>query len=58
MKAARIVKPSESLEVEQLETPKLKDSRVLLKVHSSGVFHSDIRLCEGGYELNAIHPAN
>jgi propanol-preferring alcohol dehydrogenase len=50
MKAARIVKPKESLEVQQLETPKPKGSQVLIKVHSSGVCHSDIHLWEGGYE--------
>jgi hypothetical protein len=35
MKAARIVKPKESLEVQQLETPKPNGSQVLVKVHSS-----------------------
>jgi alcohol dehydrogenase, propanol-preferring len=50
MKAARIVKPKESLEVLQLETPKPKGSQVLVKVQSSGVCHSDIHLWEGGYE--------
>ncbi len=50
MEAARIVKPKESLEVQQLETPKPKGSQVLVKVHSAGVCHSDIHLWEGGYE--------
>ena len=50
MKAARIVKPNESLEVQQLETPKPKGSQVLIRVESSGVCHSDIHLWEGGYE--------
>ncbi len=50
MKAARIVKPKESLEVQQLETPKPRGSQVLVKVQSSGVCHSDIHLWEGGYE--------
>ena len=50
MKAARIVKPKESLEIQELETPKPKGSQVLVKVHSSGVCHSDIHLWEGGYE--------
>ena len=50
MKAARIVKPKESLEIQQFETPKPKGSQVLVKVHSSGVCHSDIHLWEGGYE--------
>ena len=50
MKSARIVKPKESLEVQELETPKAKGSQVLIKVQSSGVCHSDIHLWEGGYE--------
>ena len=50
MKSARIVKPKESLEVQELETPKPKGSQVLIKVQSSGVCHSDIHLWEGGYE--------
>src|SRR6476660_4724567 len=50
MQSARIVKPKESLEVQQLETPKPNGSQVLVKVHSSGVCHSDIHVWEGGYE--------
>ncbi len=50
MKAARIVKPKEALQVQDLETPKPKSSQVLVKVLSSGVCHSDIHLWEGGYE--------
>jgi propanol-preferring alcohol dehydrogenase len=44
------VKPKESLQVQQLENPKPRGSQVLVKVHSSGVCHSDIHLWEGGYE--------
>ena len=50
MKSARIVKPNESLEVQQLEIPKPTGSQVLIKVESSGVCHNDIHLWEGGYE--------
>lgn len=50
MKAARIVKPKEALQVQELETPKPRGSQVLVKVLSSGVCHSDIHLWEGGYE--------
>ena len=50
MRAARIVKPKEALEVQELETPKAKGSQVLVRVLSSGVCHSDIHLWEGGYE--------
>src|SRR5215831_19480172 len=50
MRAARIIKPKEALQVQDLETPKPKSSQVLVKVLSSGVCHSDIHLWEGGYE--------
>ncbi|NAL78290.1 alcohol dehydrogenase [Nitrososphaera sp. AFS] len=50
MKAARIVKPKEPLEVQDLETPKPKGSQVLVKVLASGVCHSDIHLWDGGYQ--------
>ena len=50
MKSARIVKPKESLETQEVKTPKAKGSQVLIKVQSSGVCHSDIHLWEGGYE--------
>ena len=46
MKAARIIKPKEALQVQDLET-KPKSSQVLVKVLSSGVCHSDIHLWEG-----------
>jgi propanol-preferring alcohol dehydrogenase len=49
VKAARIVRVNEPLEVQELETPKPKGSQVLIKVESSGVCHSDIYLWEGGY---------
>ena len=50
MEAARIIKPKESLQIEQIETPKPKGSQVLIKINSSGVCHSDIHLWQGGYE--------
>src|SRR5690348_299404 len=50
MKAARIIKPKESLEIQDIEIPNPKGSQVLVKVQSSGVCHSDIHLWEGGYE--------
>jgi alcohol dehydrogenase, propanol-preferring len=50
MKAARIVKPKEPLQVQDLETPKPKGSQVLVKVLASGVCHSDIHLWDGGYQ--------
>ena len=50
MKAARIVKPKESLQIQDLDIPKAKGCQVIVKVHSSGVCHSDIHLWEGGYQ--------
>jgi len=50
MKAARIIEPKQSLQVQDIKTPIPKGSQVLIKVESSGVCHSDIHLWEGGYE--------
>jgi propanol-preferring alcohol dehydrogenase len=50
MKAARIIKPKESLEIQDIEIPNPKGSQVLVKIQSSGVCHSDIHLWQGGYE--------
>ena len=50
MKASRIIKPKESLQVQEMKTPVPSGSQVLVKVESSGVCHSDIHLWDGGYE--------
>jgi propanol-preferring alcohol dehydrogenase len=50
MKAARIIEPKQSLQVQDIKTPIPKGSQVLIKVESSGVCHSDIHLWEGGYQ--------
>ena len=50
MKAARIVKVNEPLQVQELQTPKPKGSQILIKVHSSGVCHSDVHVWVGYYE--------
>ncbi|HJT48754.1 MAG TPA: alcohol dehydrogenase [Nitrososphaeraceae archaeon] len=50
MRAAQIIKPNESLQIQRTETPKPKGSQVLIKILSSGVCHSDIHLWQGGYE--------
>jgi propanol-preferring alcohol dehydrogenase len=50
MKAARIVKLNEPLQVQEPQTPKPKDSQTLIKVQSSGVCHSDVHVWEGYYE--------
>jgi alcohol dehydrogenase, propanol-preferring len=50
MKAARIVKVNEPLQVQELQTPKPKGLQILVKVQSSGVCHSDVHAWEGYYE--------
>ena len=50
MKAARIVKLKEPLQVQELQTPTPKGTQVLIKVQSSGVCHSDVHVWEGYYE--------
>jgi alcohol dehydrogenase, propanol-preferring len=50
MKAARIVKLNEPLQLQELQTPTPKGTQVLVKVQSSGVCHSDVHVWEGYYE--------
>ena len=50
MKAARIVKLKEPLQVQEIQTPTPKGTQVLVKVHSEGVCHSDVHVWEGYYE--------
>jgi alcohol dehydrogenase, propanol-preferring len=50
MKAARIVKVNEPLQVQELQTQKPKGSQIIIKVQSSGVCHSDVHVWEGYYE--------
>jgi propanol-preferring alcohol dehydrogenase len=50
MKAARIVKLNEPLQVQELQTPTPKGTQVLIKVQSVGVCHSDVHVWEGYYE--------
>jgi alcohol dehydrogenase, propanol-preferring len=50
MKAARIIKVNEPLQVQELQTPNPKGSQVLIKIQSSGVCHSDVHVWEGYYE--------
>ncbi len=49
MKAARIIKVKEPLEIKDVSTPKPRNDQVLIKVESTGVCHSDLHLWEGGY---------
>lgn len=50
MKAARIVKLNEPLQVQELRTPTPKGIQILVKVQSVGVCHSDVHVWEGYYE--------
>jgi len=50
MKAARIVKLNEPLQVQDLQTPAPKGTQVLIKILSSGVCHSDVHVWQGYYE--------
>jgi propanol-preferring alcohol dehydrogenase len=50
MKAARIVKLNETLQVQELQTPTPKGTHVLIKIQSSGLCHSDVHVWEGYYE--------
>ncbi|HEX7031874.1 MAG TPA: alcohol dehydrogenase [Nitrososphaera sp.] len=49
MKAARIIKTKEPLEIKDISVPKPKNDQVLVRVESAGVCHSDLHLWEGGY---------
>ena len=50
MKAARIVKLNEPLQVQELQAPTPKGTQVLIKILSSGVCHSDVHVWQGYYE--------
>jgi propanol-preferring alcohol dehydrogenase len=49
MKAARIIKTKEPLEIKEVSVPSPKNDQVLVRVESAGVCHSDLHLWEGGY---------
>ena len=49
MKAARIVKTKEPLEIKDVSIRRPKNDQVLVRVESAGVCHSDLHLWEGGY---------
>ncbi|HKU49991.1 MAG TPA: alcohol dehydrogenase [Nitrososphaera sp.] len=49
MKAARIIKTKEPLEIKEVTTPKPHNDQVLVRVESAGVCHSDLHLWDGGY---------
>ncbi|MDQ3808179.1 MAG: alcohol dehydrogenase catalytic domain-containing protein, partial [Thermoproteota archaeon] len=46
MKAARIIKTKEPLEIKDVNIPKPKSDQVLVRVESAGVCHSDLHLWE------------
>jgi len=58
MKAARIVKLNEPLQVQELQTPTPKGTQILVKVQSVGVCHSDVHVWEGYYEGIGGRPLN
>lgn len=51
MRSARIPSPNEPLALFESENPKPQGDQVLIRVKSVGVCHSDLHLCEGGYDL-------
>ena len=51
MKAARIVKQKEPLQVSEMETPRAQGPEVIVGVAAAGVCHSDLHLWEGGYDM-------
>ena len=50
MKSAQIIEPNKPLEINESELPKPNGNQVIVKVKSTGVCHSDLHLCEGGYD--------
>src|SRR5437870_6976751 len=50
MKAARIVKLNEPLQVQELQRPTPKGTQILIKIQSSGVCHSDVHVWKCYYE--------
>jgi alcohol dehydrogenase, propanol-preferring len=54
MKAARIVKVNEPLQVQEIQTPTPKGSQVLVKVQSAGVCHSDVHAWEGDLDFPGV----
>ena len=49
MKAARIVKTKEPLEIKDVSILRPKNDQVLVRVESAGVCHSDLHMWEVGY---------
>ena len=50
MKAARIVKLNEPVQIQEFQTLTPRGTQVLIKIKSSGVCHSDVHVWEGYYE--------
>ena len=51
MKSYRLTQFGKPLEPEDHATPEPRGSEVLLQVLAAGVCHTDLHLCDGGYEL-------
>src|ERR671924_322217 len=49
MKAARIIRIKEPLEIKDVNTPKPRNDQVLVRVESAGVCQRDLHLGEGGF---------
>ena len=58
MKAARIVKLNEPLQVQELQTPTPKGTQILVKVPSVGVCHSDVQHNQRRYNIESICISN
>jgi len=51
MKSYRLTEFGKSLKPEERQAPEPKGTEVLLEVISAGMCHTDLHLCEGGYDL-------
>ena len=51
MKTYRLQRFGAPLAFEERETPKPRSTEVLLRVTAAGMCHSDLHLCDGGYDL-------
>ncbi len=51
MKSYRLLRFGAPLEFEERETPKPRGTEVLLRITATGICHSDLHLCDGGYDL-------
>ena len=50
MKSAQIIEPNKPLQINEIVLPNPNGNQVIIRVKSSGVWHSDLHLWEGGYD--------